>query len=63
MFDHLPEGFGESQQLVEEVVTSSEADDVDHPHPLKKKKTPSHREANRPSTPPDVCFVLMVLWF
>lgn len=38
MFDHLPEGFGESQQLVEEVVTSSEAHDVDHPHPLTEEE-------------------------
>lgn len=38
VFYHLPKGFGESQQLVEEVVTSPEADNVDHPHPLKEKE-------------------------
>lgn len=34
VFDHLPKGFGQSQQLVEEVVASSEAHDVHHPHAL-----------------------------
>lgn len=36
VFDHLPEGLGQSQQLVKEVVASSEAHDVHHPHPLHK---------------------------
>lgn len=35
MLHHLPEGFGEGQQLVEEVVAPPEADDVNHPHPLR----------------------------
>lgn len=38
VFYHLPKGFGESQQLVEEVVTSPEANNVDHPHSLKEKE-------------------------
>lgn len=34
MFDHLPKRLGQSQQLVEEVVASSEAHDIHHPHTL-----------------------------
>lgn len=34
MFDHLPKGLGQPQQLIEEVVASSEAYDVHHPHTL-----------------------------
>lgn len=34
VFDHLPERLGESQQLVEVLVPSPEADDVHHPHTL-----------------------------
>lgn len=34
MFDHVTERFGESQQLAQEVITSSEADNVHHPHTL-----------------------------
>lgn len=32
---HPPEGLGQRQQLVQEVVASPEAHDVDHPHPLR----------------------------
>lgn len=34
VFHHLPERLGESQQLVEVLVASPEAHDVDHPHAL-----------------------------
>lgn len=34
MFDHLAKGLGQSQQLVQEVVASSEAHDVHHPQTL-----------------------------
>lgn len=37
MFHHLPKRFGKSLKLVHEVVTSSEAHDVHHPHSLEKR--------------------------
>lgn len=42
VFDHLPKWLGELQQLVDKVVTSPEAHDVDHPHPLMKERTDDH---------------------
>lgn len=43
VFDHFPKGVGESQQLVEEVVTSSEPDDVHHPHTLTEEEENSEQ--------------------
>lgn len=34
MFNHHPKGFGERQQLIEEIVSPPEADDINDPHPL-----------------------------
>lgn len=37
VFDHVPKWFGESQQLVEVGVSSSETNDVHHPHALRNE--------------------------
>lgn len=34
MFNHLPKRFGERQQLIEEIVSPPEADDINDPHAL-----------------------------
>lgn len=39
VFDHVSKRFGESQQLVEVVVSPSETNDVHHPHPLRNQDT------------------------
>lgn len=46
VFDHFPKRFGESQQLIEELVTSSEADDVDHPHTLREEEEGNTNETS-----------------